>query len=60
MFIDPTFKKKSNSLIRLPIKDFQCEIINGDFACQATWGNVTSLEQCYPRPAALGNIAPSG
>ena len=36
--------------MQLPIKDFLCEIINGDLAYQATWGNVTPQEQCCPRP----------
>ena len=36
----------NNSSIQLPIKDFQCEIINGDLACRATWLNVTPREQC--------------
>ena len=40
------------------IKDFQCNIMNGDLACQETEQNVTPREQYRPRPQAKGNIAP--
>ena len=44
----------------LPIKDFQCDITNGDLACQATWPNVTPwgtiflcCPPCPPCPVSM-------
>ena len=38
----------------------QCEIINGDLVEDGTHHNVCPWDECCPRPAALGNILPSG